>query len=45
VLAGLAGRWLAIDGLSYATLVLALVALALLPRLGPVRPLTPEAHA
>jgi MFS family permease len=45
VLAGLAGRWLAIDGLSYATLVLALVALALLPRLGPARSLTPEAHA
>jgi MFS family permease len=34
LLAGLAGRWLAIDGLTYATLVLALVALALLPRLG-----------
>jgi MFS family permease len=45
VLAGLAGRWLAIDGLTYATLVLALVALGLLPRLGPVHPLTAEAHA
>jgi MFS family permease len=37
VLAGIAGRWFAIDGLTYATLVLALVALALLPRLGPAR--------
>jgi MFS family permease len=44
-LAGIAGRWLAIDGLTYATLVLAVVALALVPRLGPVPPLTPEAHA
>jgi MFS family permease len=42
VLAGIAGRWLAIDGLTYATLGLALVALALLPRLGSVRQLTPE---
>lgn len=44
VLAGIAGRWLAIDGLTYTTLVLAVVALALLPRLGPVPPLTPELH-
>jgi hypothetical protein len=42
VLAGIAGRWLAIDGLTYATLGLALVALALLPRLGSVRRLTSE---
>jgi MFS family permease len=42
VLAAIAARWLAIDGLTYATLGLALVALALLPRLGPVRPLTSE---
>jgi hypothetical protein len=42
VLAGIAGRWLAIDGLTYATLGLALVALALLPRLGSVRRLTAE---
>lgn len=42
VLAGIAGRWLAIDGLTYATLGLAVVALALLPRLGSVRPLTSE---
>ena len=45
VAAGMAGRWLAIDGLTYATLVLAVVALALLPRLGPVPPLTPVLHA
>jgi MFS family permease len=45
VLAGVTGRWLAIDGLTYATLALAVVALALLPRLGPVPPLTPESHA
>ncbi len=44
VLAGIAGRWLAIDGLTYATLALALVGLALLPRLGSVRPLTAEAQ-
>ena len=43
VLAGVAGRWLAIDGLTHATLGLALVALALLPRLGSVQPLTSEA--
>jgi MFS family permease len=42
VLAGIAGRWLAIDGLSYATLGLGLVALGLLPRLGSVRRLTSE---
>ena len=42
VLAGIAGRWLAIDGLTYATLGLALVALVLLPRLGSGRPLTAE---
>jgi MFS family permease len=45
VVAGIAGRWLAIDGLTYATLVLAVVALALLPRLGPVPPLAPELRA
>ena len=45
VLAGIAGRWLAIDGLTYATLALAVVALALLPRLGPVRPFTSELRA
>ena len=45
VLAGMAGRWLAIDGLTYATLGLAMAALALLPRLGPVPPLTPELDA
>jgi MFS family permease len=39
VLAGLAGRWLAIDGLTLATLGLAVVALGLLPRLAAVRPL------
>ena len=33
VLAAIVGRWLAIDGLTYATLGLALLALALLPRL------------
>jgi MFS family permease len=42
LLAGIVGQWLAIDGLTYATLGLALVALALLPRLGPVRRCTPE---
>ena len=42
VLAGIAGRWLGIDGLTYATLGLALVALALLPRLGSARPLASE---
>jgi len=42
VLAGIAGRWLAIDGLTCATFGLALVALALLPQLGSVRPLTSE---
>ena len=42
VIAGMAGRWWAIDGLTYATLGLALMALALLPRLGSVRPCTPE---
>jgi MFS family permease len=44
VLAGIAGGWRAIDGLTYATLALALVALALLPRLESVRPLTSEVH-
>jgi MFS family permease len=43
VLAGIAGRWLAIDGLTYATLGLAMVALTLLPRLGSVPSLTSEA--
>ena len=42
VLAGIAGRWLGIDGLTYATLGLALVALALLPQLGSARPLASE---
>jgi len=45
VLAGAAGRWLAIDGLIYATLGLALVALILLPRLESVPRLAPEARA
>ncbi len=45
VLAGITGRWLAIDGLIYATLALALVALILLPRLGSVPPLAPETLA
>lgn len=45
VLAGVTGRWLAIDGLIYATLGLALVALSLLSRLTCERPLTSEAHA
>jgi MFS family permease len=44
-LAGVTGRWLEIDGLIYATLGLALVALSLLSRLGPVQPLAPEALA
>ena len=43
VLAGITGRWLAIDGLTYATLGLALVALALLPRLRSARPSISEA--
>jgi MFS family permease len=42
VLAGIAGQWWAIDGLTYATLGLALMALALLPRLGSVGPCTSE---
>lgn len=42
VLAGVAGRWLAIDGLTYVTLGLALVALALLPRLGSVSQIASE---
>ncbi len=42
VIAGIAGRWWAIDGLTYATLGLALVALALLPRLGSAHPLSSE---
>jgi len=42
VIAGIAGRWWAIDGLAYATLGLALVALALLPRLGSAPPLSSE---
>jgi hypothetical protein len=45
VLAGVTGRWLAIDGLIYATLGLALAALSLLPRLGSVQPLAPGARA
>jgi MFS family permease len=44
-LAGVTGQWLEIDGLIYATLGLALVALSLLSRLGPVQPLAPEALA
>jgi MFS family permease len=43
LLAGIAGRWWAIDGLTYATLGLAVLALVLLPRLGTVRPRTSEA--
>ena len=43
VLAGVTGRWLAIDGLTYATFGLALVALVLLPRLRSARPSTSEA--
>ncbi len=43
VLAGVTGRWLAIDGLIFATLGLAIVALGLLSRLGPEPPLTSEA--
>jgi hypothetical protein len=45
VLAGATGRWLAIDGLIYATLGLALVALSLLSRLTSERPESSEAHA
>jgi MFS family permease len=45
VLAGVTGRWLAIDGLTYTTLVLAAVALALLPRLGPAASVAPERPA
>jgi MFS family permease len=45
LLAGATGRWLAIDGLIYATLGLALAALSLLPRLGSVRPFAPEVRA
>jgi len=44
VLAGIAGQWLAIDGLTYATIGLALIALALLPRLGPARRVASEAR-
>jgi len=43
LLAGVTGRWLEIDGLIYATLGLALVALSLLPRLGRVQSLAREA--
>ncbi len=42
VIAGIAGRWWAIDGLTYATLALAFVALALLPRLGSAHPRSSE---
>jgi MFS family permease len=45
VLAGVTGRWLAIDGLIYATLGLGLVALSLLSRLTSERALTSEAPA
>ena len=45
VLAGVTARWLAIDGLIYATLGLAIVALSLLPRLGSARVLAAEASA
>jgi MFS family permease len=45
VLAGVAGWWLAIDGLIYATSGLALVALMLLARLGPEPRQAPEARA
>jgi MFS family permease len=37
ILAGIAGRWQAIDGLIYVTLALTLAALGLLPRLAPDR--------
>lgn len=43
LLAGITGRWLAIDGLTYTTLGLALLALALLTRLGSLRSLSSEA--
>jgi MFS family permease len=45
VLAGVTGRWLAIDGLIYATLGLALAALSLLPRLGSLPPFAQEVRA
>jgi MFS family permease len=45
ILAGVTGRWLAVDGLIYATLGLALISLILLARLGPGRPQGLEASA
>ena len=45
VLAGIAGRWLAIDGLIYVTLGLACVALGLLFRLSPEGVATSNASA
>jgi MFS family permease len=44
VIAAVAGRWLVIDGLTLATLGLAVVALGLLPRLDSVRPALAEAR-
>ena len=44
VLAGFAGRWLAIDGLTYATLALTVLALSLLPRLDSERALPSESR-
>ena len=45
VLGGVTARWLAIDGLIYATLGLAIFALSLLPRLGSEHVLAAEASA
>jgi MFS family permease len=45
IVAGVTGRWLAIDGLIYTTLGLALIALILLARLGSGRPQVLEARA
>lgn len=44
-LAAVTARWLGIDGLIYATLALALMALSLLPRLGPEQRLASEVRA
>ena len=45
VLAGLAGRWLAVDGLIYVTLALAVLAIGLLSRLGDIVSPASEAGA
>jgi MFS family permease len=45
LLAAIAGRWLAVDGLIYATIALAVLAFALLSRLTAERSATLEAHA